>query len=78
MAIRKIKSKKGIKIELWETSFRIEGMSKVLSVGRNFTDDQAVQFVDAVYEHCFDNAAKNAKNSIVEAVTNQTRTLLET
>ena len=77
MAARKIKSKKGIVIEIWESSFRIDGMAKTISLGRPFQDKTLIEFVDAAYEHCFEGAAEDAKNKIVATVTNQVRKYLD-
>lgn len=68
MAARKITSKRGLEIEIWDTGFRVEGMSKVVSVGRNFTDDQLVQLTDAIYDKCLCNATHKAKNIIKDVL----------
>lgn len=76
MAARKIKSKRGITIEVWESSFRIGGMAKTISLGRNFQDKALVEFVDAAYEHCFDKASAEAKRKLRGFIDSKLSTLL--
>jgi hypothetical protein len=66
MAARKIKSTKGITIELWQTSFRVPGMSKTLSIGNDFQDEQVIQFVDELCDILEERATRSARHKLVQ------------
>ena len=50
MAVQKILTVCGMKVEVWEQSFRVEGMSNTVWFGPNMTDAHIRELVMSVYE----------------------------
>lgn len=55
---------KGLKVEMWETSFRVEGMSKAVWVGQHITRDMVEQTVEAIYRNVYSKARKDASRRV--------------
>ena len=77
MAGQKKTTRHGLAIELWETSFRVHGMSKVLSVGRDFDEEQLIQMVDAIYETAYDEAVKCSIDHLADSAASEVRNKLK-
>lgn len=64
---------RGMRVEIWETSFRIEGMSQVIQVGPNLSDERVKQIIQAIYDHVRDAADRSGRervrNSLVRTIT---------
>ena len=78
MAGRKVVSKRGVPIEIWTTCFRVSGTHQTLSIGKDFTDDQVIRCVDAIYERCMNDATQKAKRELKGHINQQLDKLLRT
>ena len=56
MAATKFTTAKGLKVEMWETSFRVEGMAKTVYLGRPITQDMVELIVDQLYSTLYETA----------------------
>ncbi len=77
MPHRKINTRPGIKVEIWETCFRVEGASHTLSIGKDFTDQAVRDMVCAVYDKCLEDCKRKAANILAERVEQDLRKTLE-
>ena len=59
-------SVRGIGVKVWETSFKVEGMSKTVFVGHHMTKDMVKQMVEAIYDNVFEVACEKAKDQVSE------------
>lgn len=68
MAARRVKTPRGLNVEVWETSFRVPGQATTLSIGRHFTDERLVDFIDGVYEIAYQDAKRQALADVQDAI----------
>lgn len=41
----------GLNVEIFEKSFRVEGMSSVIFVGQSLVETKAIEIIGVLYEH---------------------------
>ena len=70
MAARK-KRIAGYRVEIWDTSFRVEGMARTMWVGHHLTDDMVEQLVTAIHDSIADKAEEAGRRRASAAVCNQ-------
>lgn len=65
---------RGLQVEIWKTSFRVEGMSGVLQVSSPLSDAVVVQFVETVFDAVAQRAEQagrqRAANALAKLVMN--------
>lgn len=59
---------RGMRVEIWETCFRIEGMSQPLSCGPHLNDQQVKQIIETIFDHVRSAAEQNAKQRVLNRV----------
>lgn len=60
MAARKF-THRGLTVEVWEQSFRVDGMARTMHIGSGMTDEAICQMIDAIYAHVAEQAENEAK-----------------
>jgi hypothetical protein len=58
----------GLRVELFEQSFKVEGMSEVIWVGPHMTESSVRQLVEAVYHEIKAKAEKAGRIKAAEAL----------
>lgn len=58
---------KGIQCEMWETSFRIDGMHQVIRVGHDISKELVESYVSATFEAIEQRAIEAGKEKLAEA-----------
>lgn len=56
----------GLEVEMWETSFRVEGMPFVVRVGHDMTRAMVQDLVGAVYMAVKDRAIEDGRKALAE------------
>lgn len=67
----RIKNIAGYEVEIWETSFRVEGMSRAVWVGHHITDEMVEQLVTSIHNAISDRAEEAGRRRASAAVCNQ-------
>lgn len=66
----------GHNVEIWETSFRLEGMSRTIRVGHHITEDAIEQMITAVHEAVAEKAEQDGRQRAADAVNAQFNKLI--
>ncbi len=77
MAVEKTIEVLGLGVEIWEQSFRVEGMARVVFVGPHMTESMIVEMVEGIYGCVQKRAHKSAVTLLMEHVSDQMYKLLE-
>lgn len=75
MAARR-KTIAGHRVEIWETSFRIEGMARVVHVGHHINDAAIEQIITTIYEGVAKKAERDGRRRAADAVTKSINKLI--
>jgi len=67
---------RGMKIEIWEKSFRIQGMVQPLHIGADMSDENIKELIDAVYGNVFLKAEHDAKMAVSARLKNHVNKLI--
>lgn len=76
MAVVKRITVRGMNVELWEQSFRVEGMYKAVWVGKHMTDEMVSNMVESVYSHVWNQAREAAREQVAEELTTKMKRLV--
>ena len=58
---------KGIEVEMWETSFRVDGMADVVYIGHHCTQAHVSALVESIYNAVHRKAVKAGKIAVADA-----------
>ena len=58
---------RGIQCEMWETSFRIDGMAKAIRVHRDISKELVESYVSAAFDAIEQRAIASGKEKLAEA-----------
>ena len=67
---------RGIRIQIWEKSFRVEGQDGVIFTDRLVEKKEVESLVNAIYGKIKDKAREDAKKEVINSVTEKVTKLL--
>jgi hypothetical protein len=55
---------RGMKVDVWDTCFRIVGMSQTFSCGPHVNDQQIKQIIETIYDHVRNEAEQKGRERV--------------